>query len=89
MQRLEIRTKDRFRSSTVEYAVFRGNSRLSDWASEGVAQKRLTALQNDDARKTRTCLCCRESFLSAGPHNRMCTACRGISDAGAPYAIGR
>ena len=89
MPTLEIRSKDRWCSGRPEYAVFRGNSRLSDWASEGEAQKRLTALQNDDARRLRTCLCCRDSFLSDGPHNRMCTRCRGASDAGAPYAIGR
>ena len=32
---------------------------------------------------TRPCLCCRASFVSEGPHNRMCTSCR--SSASDPY----
>lgn len=29
--------------------------------------------------RVRTCMCCRREFLSQGPHNRLCTPCRGKS----------
>lgn len=39
------------------------------------------------ARRRRACLTCRESFRSAGPHNRLCDACRErIADL-SPYAF--
>lgn len=28
-------------------------------------------------RKTRACMCCGVSFVSEGPHNRLCNPCRG------------
>jgi hypothetical protein len=41
--------------------------------------------------KRRPCLCCRDPFLSAGPHNRLCTKCRGQNDTpfDIPVRIGR
>lgn len=31
------------------------------------------------AAQERPCMCCGARFLSAGPHNRLCSACRGRS----------
>lgn len=32
-----------------------------------------------DGQRWRACLNCRNSFRSEGPHNRLCTSCRGVS----------
>lgn len=31
------------------------------------------------AKRSRPCLCCSQTFLSEGPHNRMCDNCRTLS----------
>ena len=35
-----------------------------------------TAADRKAKRGERPCLCCGQSFLSEGPHNRMCSSCR-------------
>ncbi len=35
-------------------------------------------------RNERACLCCRQPFISQGPHNRLCDRCRRQDDGG-PY----
>lgn len=30
--------------------------------------------------QNRACLCCRQVFVSAGAHNRLCDSCRGRDD---------
>lgn len=37
--------------------------------------------------RRRPCLCCRRTFESAGPGNRLCGTCRGRSSDVSPYAI--
>jgi hypothetical protein len=37
--------------------------------------------------KERPCMCCREQFLSEGPHNRLCGNCRGKNAGPAAVAI--
>lgn len=32
--------------------------------------------QSQHQPKARKCMCCREPFISEGPHNRLCTQCR-------------
>ena len=32
-----------------------------------------------EQKMVRPCLCCGQAFLSEGPHNRLCTACRRLS----------
>jgi len=40
------------------------------------AEERAEALQREQRRTQRNCLCCRQSFVSDGPHHRLCNACR-------------
>lgn len=48
----------------------------------------LNAAQDARARRgERPCLCCGETFLSAGIHNRMCNRCRAVSDPLAGYGL--
>ena len=36
-------------------------------------------------RGVRACMCCRQSFESEGPHNRLCGTCRGLGHDTSPY----
>jgi hypothetical protein len=66
------------------WAVFRGKDRLT--GAFGSQDMALTAMRRADrvARlRPRPCLCCRDSFDSEGPHNRLCNACRRQTE---PYA---
>lgn len=40
------------------------------------AEEKRDALERDARRKLRSCLRCRDPFLSEGPHHRMCIRCR-------------
>ncbi|WP_323036219.1 hypothetical protein [Pararhodobacter sp.] len=52
--------------------------------NKDIADAKCDALQaaadSQSKRGLRACLCCRAEFLSEGIHNRMCNACRRISD---------
>lgn len=43
---------------------------------------RLRNLAQAQRSTRRPCLCCGKVFLSAGPHNRLCSPCRHRPDAG-------
>lgn len=64
-----------------DYAVFEGSDRITDQMTYLQAQAtvgRLTKQADQAARtKIRPCLCCKSSFASEGPHNRLCDRCRG------------
>lgn len=40
------------------------------------AEERAEALEREQRRTRRSCLCCRQSFVSDGPHHRLCNVCR-------------
>jgi len=43
------------------------------------AHEALERLKREAQRKTRQCMTCSASFLSDGPHNRLCKSCRSLS----------
>lgn len=43
---------------------------------ESSVYRRLETLAMRPVRKERQCMCCRRSFQSEGPHNRLCCTCR-------------
>ncbi|WP_425099172.1 hypothetical protein [Tropicibacter sp. S64] len=45
-------------------------------ATQAQAEARLDDLKRAAQRRRRPCMCCRTSFLSDGPHNRLCNVCR-------------
>ena len=56
-----------------------------------IAQAAATRRNRQVNRKRRPCLACRQPFMSEGPHNRLCTACRrcDMGPLDTPYAVGR
>ena len=42
------------------------------WRAEEQREK----LERDARKKERSCMTCRQPFMSEGPHNRMCGTCR-------------
>ena len=64
------------------YAVFKGETRLTKlYTRKPAAREAQERLERERARKKprrhRPCLTCGQTFLSDGPHNRMCPTCRG------------
>ncbi|OLF81254.1 hypothetical protein AWH62_00845 [Maricaulis sp. W15] len=61
-----------------QYAVFNGRgervSGLYDCRQEAIT--RADSLIRKGRRSERPCLTCERSFMSDGPHNRMCDPCR-------------
>ena len=53
------------------------------------AEAALARLQHAAQQQDRTCITCRRSFRSDGPHNRMCQRCRAsvADDPLAPYRV--
>ncbi|MGB0661301.1 MAG: hypothetical protein ACPGNV_14145 [Mangrovicoccus sp.] len=47
--------------------------------NHALAQEKLERLEREAKRKTRKCMTCSASFLSDGPHNRLCNTCRSQS----------
>ena len=47
--------------------------------AEGSVYRRIEVLAVQVVRKERSCMCCRNTFMSDGPHNRLCTKCGGRS----------
>lgn len=67
--------RDERRSRTVAQA-----SSLPEDAGKGACATCGDGLAVPEKRaRVRTCMCCRREFLSQGPHNRLCTPCRGKS----------
>jgi hypothetical protein len=64
------------------HAVYEGESRLTSVLSFGQARAQLGIIRK--ARRSharlsmRSCLCCRRSFESEGPGNRLCKHCRSV-----------
>lgn len=44
---------------------------------ESSVYRRLDTLAARPVRRARPCMCCRQPFMSEGPHNRLCGRCRG------------
>ena len=53
--------------------------------SGGWKQRR--APREKKRKQRRACMCCGKSFLSEGPHNRLCGPCRQKGDDGSPYSV--
>jgi len=51
---------------------------------ESSVYRRIEILAAKPKMKMRPCLCCGREFQSAGPHNRLCGACRNLNVS--PYA---
>jgi hypothetical protein len=45
--------------------------------AESSVYRRLETIEGRSQRRERPCMCCRQPFMSDGPHNRLCTRCRG------------
>jgi hypothetical protein len=60
------------------FAVFDGATPVSGVNSQAVAETIRDRLEREAAMPTkrRACLCCRATFDSQGPHNRLCKSCR-------------
>ena len=54
--------------------AFRTRAEAEEWL-----RKHLAAQPASKGPRKRPCLCCGREFTSEGPHNRMCTSCRGRS----------
>lgn len=71
------------RQSGYGWAVFNRRTRekvSSQVSSRRVAEDRCDEMNREARRRRRACICCRSPFLSDGPHNRMCNACRRGAD---------
>lgn len=55
----------------IDPAPFRYRDQAEDWLAA-----RLPMLTKRLKRGPRPCLCCRETFISTGPHHRLCDTCR-------------
>lgn len=66
----------------------KGAVRAGQFANKWRAEEWQTRLEREDeaGKRQRPCLCCRATFESEGPHNRLCKDCRRRSDDG-PYGL--
>ncbi|MBY6118512.1 hypothetical protein KUV64_05165 [Mameliella alba] len=65
------------------WAVFDRRTRkkvTNQVSSRSVAEDRCDELNREARRRRRPCICCGVSFISEGPHNRMCNGCRHGAD---------
>ncbi|MDJ0631081.1 MAG: hypothetical protein QNJ44_22680 [Rhodobacter sp.] len=72
------------------YAIFHGDEQIGkSCAPLDYMLDRAWALNRKAERarrpKNRACLTCGETFLSEGPHNRMCKSCRAKGDDLVPH----
>ena len=44
--------------------------------AESSVYRRLETLSTQAVRRERPCMCCQQTFMSEGPHNRLCGRCR-------------
>lgn len=63
------------------WAVFDGDAQLTrtyscSYSAAGAA----TRLERQSREQARACLTCGETFVSEGPHNRLCSRCRHRSE---------
>lgn len=69
------------RKSGHNWAVFRGNFRISPLlSSQLVAEDWRSREEQSEKQQTRSCMCCQQSFVSEGWHNRLCDKCRTKSE---------
>ncbi|MDD9731877.1 hypothetical protein PVW46_18380 [Mameliella sp. AT18] len=71
------------RQSGYGWAVFNRRTRekvSNQVSSRSVAEDRCDELNREARRRRRPCICCGVSFISEGPHNRMCNGCRHGAD---------
>lgn len=71
------------------WTINRHGVRVAGYFNQDSMQTRLDKLIKAANVKSRPCLCCGIDFLSEGPHNRLCKACRhGASDLLDPFSVG-
>ncbi|MGR3436846.1 MAG: hypothetical protein ACU0CO_18485 [Shimia sp.] len=64
-----------------KYAVYRAGVRVSGgFSSRLLAEARMDVMARAAGKAPRDCITCGASFMSEGPHHRMCTACRRCHD---------
>ena len=87
-----IRTLEQRGLVTVERIGIQQRYRVGEAATAWLAVKsggwkQRRAAHEKKRKQRRACLCCGKSFLSEGPHNRLCNACRQKGDDGSPYSV--
>jgi hypothetical protein len=53
-----------------------GKDVLGPYYREDAAHAAMDVLKRKERQKKRPCITCQTSFMSEGPHNRMCDDCR-------------
>jgi hypothetical protein len=71
------------------YAVFDGRRRVSGPTRRADAEAARDRLEREATSRVRACLCCGAPFVSEGPHNRLCTACRSLDPGPVAMAFAR
>ncbi|MGH1579052.1 hypothetical protein [Planktotalea sp.] len=61
------------------YYVFRNEVPVLGPENLDQAEEALERLKREENSQERSCMTCDTAFLSEGPHNRLCTACRARS----------
>jgi len=88
-----IRTLERRGLVTVERIGIQQRYRVGEMATAWLGVKstwrdrRRRKERDSKGRQRRACMCCGKSFMSEGPHNRLCNACRQMGDDGSPYTV--
>jgi hypothetical protein len=56
--------------------VLENGKQVSAWLPVAQAEERASKLAKQHGFRTRKCMCCSSTFMSEGPHHRMCNTCR-------------